>query len=228
MFTTRIPHALAIALLAGCSGGRPDAAIGQFGEDEDLVCVEESREPVAFDDTVQLEDRAGEPIDVAVEAVLAHAEATYSAELTWEATGEKTTLTVVLDADADQVELVHFGPADEEIPPENCGSALSYPVSAEVVSDDGRLAETFDADAWGDPDGMHVDSFVSPLSGTLDPVAMHVGSEAVQPDEIRVNLHVNAGSSPFSGSIGPVRIDDPDEDVQALGTWPGELEGGAR
>ena len=216
----RFRHLL-FAAMAGAACSSEDPLPGQFGEDEDLVCVEASAEAVDDSDTVVL---GTEGTEVVVGDVLALAAGTFEATLTWEATGEQTSITLTSETSASTAERVTTEPASEEIPEHNCGDFLRFPLSGSLATGDGRLDEALSIEATSDGVNVFVDARLEGLRGTLDPEALAVGTEAVEPDQVDVHAMVQDSSAPFQGQVAPVLADNPGEDVTPLGTWPGELE----
>lgn len=205
-------------LVSGCGRG---AGLGQIGEDEDLVCREAGVDAVGDADLVAVGDQPS----VAVSDMLTLATGNFTAPLTWLASGEVVQVELDATALAGTAEVVRYEPASAEIPASACTPRLRFTLQGMLATDDGRLAEDLDALAISDGEQVYVDQRLVGLAGTLDPVALAVGSEPVEADQVDVSLMLHDGLGPFQGQVRPVRVDQPEGDVTPLGTWPGELEG---
>ena len=208
-------------LLAACSSEDPGEFAGQFGEEDGLECVEASRSTVAVDEQVTVSAGRGETAETDAQSVIDAHTGDRTATLTWGKTSEETEVTVSVTSTG-AAALVVYEPTDASLAHlDPCPVLLQVELDVSVNSDDGRLDDTFRAEGGTSGDRLYVEETVSPLGGSLDPQAMAPGDEPVEPDAIVVNLALGLD---FSGQIIPVRTDVPGEDVQALGTWPGELE----
>lgn len=218
----RIPTVVMLGALAGCDVAEP--LPGQFGEDEDTVCVRASAEPVSVDDIVTLGSTQDELIEVAVADVVGWV-GSRAATLTWQVDASETLVEFSGSGDATDAEVVQYEPASEEIPASMCGTQLVFSVTGSVSTADGRIDESFTTSAASFGEGVYIDVLVDAPQGTVDPVDLSVAPEAV--DAAAIDLHLvlrDGGQVPFAGSVSPVRVDDPDDDVAPLGTWPGEIE----
>lgn len=212
--------------LVGCASDVP--FLGQFGEDEDygLECLPGIRTPVADSDTVSLLGYGGEVSQVLVGDSIAAAEGLRTATLVWERTGEQTDISVSLTRAggvAEVVEYVHADPDHEPGAVESaCPTLLEIAMDAQVETTDGRLAEAFVANVQAkDLEGSWLDARIQPPGGTIDPVALSVSDELVEPDVIALHVRVigDAGSGPLEGSVSPVFAQDPEGDAPVLAVW---------
>ncbi|MCA9568953.1 MAG: hypothetical protein KC656_13985 [Myxococcales bacterium] len=210
--------------LAACGVQEPGPN-GQFGEEEQTICEVASRTPVVETDTVELWD--GESTStVLVADALALLGPTYTADLTWEATGETSLVATsfVSPRDVERVEYVYVDDdAEEGGPPvDPCPVRLELTVDVALGTMDGLLDEHFTTTAWSDGIVVGFEARVEAPDGTVDPVGLSVSDEPVQDGPIDVLAVVGGGE--FSGFVAPVLAADPGGDVTPLGSWPGELE----
>jgi hypothetical protein len=218
--TLRLSPLAALVLMA-CSAEGPADLPGQFGEDEDLVCVEASSEPVLDTDIVVLEADGAE---VEVAGVLAIASGKFSATLTWLSTEEETLVTLDATAEPGTTEQVHYDPASADIPAENCPDRLRFALTGQLDTADGRLDEPLSTLAISDGPNIYIEARLDGIAGTLDPTALAVDGADVEPDKVDVNVLLQDSDLPFQGQVQPVLVASPDADVTPLGTWPGEVE----
>ena len=207
---------------AGC--GVP--VLGQFGEDEDTICDVTSRTPVGMDDQVTVRpDR--EDVEIVVRDAVASATGSRTSDLTWEATGEVTELTLVLSGayDVELVVYTYVGSDTETGAPavDPCPTQLEFSVDVQLSTADGRLAEAFTSHAAAFGDGVGGQALLEDPAGTVDPIALSTSDEAVQAAAIELHFWVpDDGAGMFSGAIEPVLVERPGDDVRALASWPGE------
>lgn len=209
----------AFLALAACG----DPTYGQFGEEEQVVCEEVSRTPVASDALQVVEGHDG-PVTIDVAAALASLGGTFAADLEWR-DGQATTIDVTLAPDASTVALVESRLVEVDTGDLQtdegrlCLPQLRVQVAGTASTADGWLDEAFTSEAWLGDGFSGVDARVTGIGGTIDPVGLV--EDDVQADALRLDIHVAPGSSvPFAGSVYPVLVANPGEDVTYLGSWP--------
>jgi hypothetical protein len=198
-------------LVAGCAA-EPAGMVGQFGEEEQLICIAEGR-TAAEPGSVVTVGYADSLVEVLVSDVLALVQGTLTETLTWAATGEQTELTVTFAAPG-PAEVVVYVPETEGA----CPTLLELSTDVSVDTADGRLAEGFAGAVTFAGEDANVDGQVSPPEGSIDVVAMSTNALPVEPDVLRFGLRV--GADRYSGSVRPLRIGGGDDDATSLANWP--------
>ncbi len=208
---------LTLALAVGCNleDPNPDDG-GQFGEEVTSSCQVVSRTPLALDEVSAL--------GFAAQDVLALAEGTHTATLTWARDGAATgvTVTVALDGEAELLdrEVVKTGTGSGEEPAITmwCPDMVEIGVAFTVTTDDGQLAESWSGGLTSE-DGASASArrSLDAVQGTFD-AWDHVDPTADY-DELEGSLELGFD---VQGSWGTVRAQGSGTDGEVA--WAENLE----
>ncbi len=229
----RIPLVPCLLLLA-CDSGPNTATNGQFGEEEDTLCVEQSRTVLDADATVTVEGHDGSSSLVPADVVAA-IEGSTDAGLYWgdppeveddngdpippeeQEVLDTTPVTVSIAVDGDAVyELVEYtNPDGLEIA---CGSRIESVATVTITTEDTLIDVTHTGRMWLGPEGATVD-FAVTEDTALDPRSLVDDPSLVHPSWYRLHTDFEVDGAVSGRVLAVDASGDVEEDAPTLGGW---------